>query len=513
MTFILEDAHEIFTPEDLTEQQRMIGRTASEFVTREVLPHAEHLEHEKDYDLLRGLLRQAADIGLTGMEVPEQYGGMELEKVTTVHVTESISRYGCFSNTFNVHTGLGLTPIAWFGTDAQKQRYLPKLAAAEWVSCYCLTEPQAGSDSRNSRTRAELTPDGKHYVLNGEKMWITNGGFADLFIVFGKVAGDKFTAFIVEKDFGGIRPGGEEKKMGLHGSSTTSVILDGCRVPVENVLGEVGRGHIVAFNVLNFGRLKLAAGAVGTMKQTLQHSLKYAQERTAFGKPIAEYGLIRHKLAEMAIRIYVTESMVYRTAGLIDAKIRELGDRADASRVALEEYAVECALNKVFASEALGYCVDEAVQIYGGYGFHQDYPAERAYRDARVARIFEGTNEINRLLAATMLLKRAGKDLPLDKSPNVGDLKGLFRWAAGMAAKKLEEQEVLAALTNILMEAYALESAELRAKKTGNTAQATMAEVFRHDAVRRAEGEVGVITNGCLARREIASRLLEQGRY
>jgi len=383
------------SPENFTDEQRLIAKTASDFVVGEVLPHAEHLEKNHDYYLLRKLVKQAAEIGLTTAD--------ELGFVTGCLVAESTAKYSGFSGTFGVHSGVATHPIAWFGTPEQKAKYLPKLESAEVIGAYCLTEPHAGSDALAARTRADLSPDGRNYILNGQKMWITNGGFADVFTVFAKVGGEKFTAFIVERGFGGVQSGAEERKMGLHGSSTTPIYFQDCKVPVENVLGEIGRGHIIAFNCLNMGRLKLAAGALGGMKEILKHAVRYAKERTAFGKAIACYGLIRQKLAEMAVRIYVTESMVYRTAGLIDAALeRNGGDKLKA----MEEYAIECSLNKIYASEASNYCADECVQIFGGYGYHAEYPAERAYRDVRPSRIFEGTNEINRLLATGMFLKR-----------------------------------------------------------------------------------------------------------
>jgi len=564
--FLVEDCQpqDIFTPEDFNDQQKLIAQTATDFVVNEVLPHAEHLEH-KDFDMMRSLLRKAGEIGLLSMDIPEEYGGMELDKVSSVLVSENVAKYASFSGAHGAHTSIGTHPINWFGTPEQKAKYLPKIATAELVACYCLSEAHAGSDALAARTRAELSPDGKHYILNGEKMWITNGGFADLYIVFAKVNGEKFTAFIVEKGFGNVRPGNEEKKMGIHGSSTTPVILDGCKVPVENVLGEVGRGHIIAFNVLNMGRLKLGAGAVGGMKMSVKHCLKYAQERTAFGHPIAHYGLIQHKLAQMAVLAYASESILYRTAGMIDTEFSSGDHSVDASRKAIEEYAVECAINKVFASENLGYCVDEAVQIYGGYGYHAEYPAERAYRDSRINRIFEGTNEINRLLTVDMLLKRAMKgDLPLMAkgqqlqeeilagtaagSDVVANLKRIFLFSAGVALQKFmqnlkEQQEIIGALTNIIMETFAAESCRLRTDKIAAagkpSAQAEDATaVFLYDALNKAEVEARSVLAACAegddlrmklailkrfakqdavdtigARRRICARLLERGQY
>jgi len=553
-------AGEIFTPEDFTEEHLQIAKTANDFVTEEVLPHAEHLEH-KDYDMMRALLRKAGELGLLSMDIPEEYGGLELDKVSSVLVSEYVAKYASYSGAHGAHSSIGTHPINWFGTPEQKAKYLPKVASAEMVAAYCLSEAHAGSDALAARTRADLSPDGKHYILNGEKMWITNGGFADLYIVFAKVGGEKFTAFIVERTFSGIKPGAEEKKMGIHGSSTTPVILSDCKVPVENVLGEVGRGHIIAFNVLNMGRLKLAAGAVGGMKQTIKHSLAYAQERTTFGKPISHYGLIQHKLAQMAILAYAAEGILYRTTGMIDTEFQSGDHSADASRKAIEEYAVECAINKVFASEALGYCADEAVQIYGGYGFHADYPPERVYRDSRINRIFEGTNEINRLLVVDMLMKRAMKgELPLMaagkrlqdeimEGPSgvtdpVANMKKIFLFTADAAMKKYmtnlkEQQEVIGAMTNIVFEVFASETARLRAHKLGNSVQANdMTNVYVYEAVGRVEAEARAVLAHCCdgddlrtrlailkrftkqeavdtieGRRRICGRLLERGKY
>ncbi len=516
--FLIEDRRpeEIFTPEDFSEQQQLIAQTADEFIINEVLPHVEKLEH-KDYELMCSLLRKAGELGLIGADVPEKYGGMELDKVSSILITEHIAKYGSFSGAMGVQAGIGMHPIVWFGTEEQKAKYLPKFCTAELVSAYCLSEAHAGSDALAARTRADLSPDGKYYVLNGEKMWITNGGFADVYIIFAKVGGEKFTAFIVERAFPGCNPGAEEKKMGIKGSSTTPVILADCKVPVENVLGEVGRGHIIAFNVLNMGRLKLAAGCVGGMKMTIQHSLQYAKERKAFGKSICEFGLIQHKLAEMAIRAYAAESILYRTAGMIDTNFSLLDPALpDSARKAIEEYAVECAINKVYCSEAMGYSVDEAVQIYGGYGYHQDYAPERAYRDARINRIFEGTNEINRLLTVDMLVKRAMRgQLPLIAKAQklldevlagpaaaddvVGNIKKIFLFASGVAFQKYmqglaEQQEIVGALANVVFEAFAAETVTLRAQKMRDRGQSSaqaedMTRAYVYDAMNRAEAE------------------------
>src|SRR5580704_1090240 len=364
------------------------------------------------------ILRKSGELGLTGVILPEKFGGMEMDLTSAMIVAEGVSRDGSYSAWHGAHTGIGTLPLLLFGTEAQKEKYLPKLATAEMIAAYCLSEPQAGSDALAARTRADLSEDGKHYILNGQKMWITNGGGADLYTVFAKIGGEKFTAFLVERAFPGVKPGAEEKKMGIKGSSTTAVYLDNVQVPVENVLGEIGRGHIIAFNILNLGRLKLGPFAVGGAKEVLRVSLKYAKERKAFGKSIAEFGMIQHKLAEMAIRIYAAESTSWRVVGMIEDELEGFSWKnpgaAQTMLKAVEEFAAECSYIKIFASEMLDYVVDEGVQIHGGYGYHQDYAVERAYRDSRINRIFEGTNEINRLLATGMLLKRAQRgQLPL----------------------------------------------------------------------------------------------------
>jgi alkylation response protein AidB-like acyl-CoA dehydrogenase len=527
-SFLLESPapQDVFTPADLTDDQKLIGQTAEEFVLKEVLPLAKDLENKKP-DLMAQLVRKGGELGLMGGGVPEAYGGAGLDKIATTVLTEKLSIYGGFAVTHGAHAGIGTLPIVYFGTEEQKEKYLPKLATGELIGAYCLSEPQAGSDAQNSLTRAELNSAGTHYVLNGQKMWITNGGFADLYIVFAKIDGDKFSAFIVERNYPGCKPGNEEHKMGIHGSSTTPVFLENCQVPRENLLHEIGRGHIVAFNILNSGRFTLGASCVGGSKYVLMTASKYAKERKAFGKQIGDFGLMKEKLAEMAIQIFAVESMVYRSAGNIEAMMSAAtGDKVAHSMKVLEEYAIESSIAKVYGSEMLDYVVDEAVQIFGGYGFHEDYPVCRAYRDSRINRIFEGTNEINRMLIVQMLMKRAmGGQLALipaamkladeilagpsfeeppegvlaEETRVVANAKKMFLQVAGGAVQKFreklaDEQELVAALANIVMEVYAMESCQLRAQKAaasrGEAAGKIMidaARVFINDAMERVE--------------------------
>src|SRR6202167_4415943 len=521
---------DVSTPADLTDDQKLIGQTAEEFVVKEVLPLVKDLENKKP-GLMAELVRKAAEVGLVSGGIPEEFGGAGLDKIATTVLTEKLSIYGGFAVTHGAHAGIGTLPIVYFGTDQQKKKYLPKLASAELIGAYCLSEPQAGSDAQNSLTRAELNKEGTHYILNGQKMWITNGGFADLYVVFAKVDGEKFTAFIVERTFPGFKAGNEEHKMGIHGSSTTPIFLENCKVPKENVLHEIGRGHIVAFNILNAGRFTLGASAVGGSKRVLQDSSKYSKERKAFGKSIGDFGLMKEKLAEMAIQIFGVESMVYRSAGNIESAMVAAsgsGDKIQNTMKVLEEYAIESSIAKVYGSEMLDYVGDEGVQIFGGYGFHEDYPVCRAYRDSRINRIFEGTNEINRMLIIQMLMKRAmGGQLALipaamkladeilagpsfeeapegalsEESRVVGNAKKMFLQAAGGAVQKFreklaDEQELIGALSNIVMEVYAMESCLLRAQKAtaakGEAATSVMvdaARVFIADAAERLEHE------------------------
>ena len=398
------DPDDLFTRDELSGEQLLFGQTAAEFMRKEVLPH-EHRLYAHDWVFTRELLKKAADLDLLRLEIPETYGGLGLDKVSAAYVFEHISLNPSFGGSIGTHTSIGTLPIVYFGTDEQKARYLPRLASGEWIGAYALTEPHSGSDALSAKTTARLSADGRHYVLNGQKAWITNGGFADVFTVFAKVDGEKFTAFIVERGMG-VLSGADEKKLGLDGSSTTVLMLDNVHVPVENVLGTIGEGHKVAFNILNLGRVKLGTRNISGVRHALDQSIAYARERRQFGKRICEFGLVKRKLAEMSVQCFVGEAMVYRAIGDVDGALQGV-DSADSARVlkAIENFAVECSINKVWSSEALAYAVDEAVQVFGGNGYSREFPVERAYRDARITRIYEGTNEINRLIIATRLLK------------------------------------------------------------------------------------------------------------
>jgi alkylation response protein AidB-like acyl-CoA dehydrogenase len=498
-SFLIEDRapDEVFSPEDFSEEQRMIGDTAAEFMEKEMVPRLPRIL-KLEYEATRELLVKAGELGLLGLEIPEEYGGAGLDKVSGCLVSEKSARDGSFAVSYMGHTGIGTLPIVYFGSAEQKQRFLPRFVTGEWISSYSLSEASSASDAMNAKARAVASPDGKSWILNGEKMWLTNAGFADVYITFAKVDGEHFTCFIVEKGLPGVSLGPEERKTGIKGSSTRPLILQDAVVPKENLLGEIGKGHKIAFNILNLGRFKLGAGVTGGAKLALRQSVEYAKGRTAFGKAIAEFGLIQAKLGQMAIRTWVSETIVYRTAGMIDRKLEGVGlhDAAEALR-RIEEYDVECSIVKVWCSEMLDYVVDEVVQIHGGAGYVEDYPAERYWRDARVNRIFEGTNEINRMLIPGRLTRRAMKgELPLFQkamalveeltSPSAGGdedegflaaeasmLRGAKKVALmslGTAAQKFgqelaEQQEVLAHFADVALEVYALESALLRARK------------------------------------------------
>jgi alkylation response protein AidB-like acyl-CoA dehydrogenase len=520
---------DIFSPADLTDDQRLIAQTADEFVTKEVVPNIADLEAKKE-GLMAQMLKKAGELGLLGGAIPEAYGGSGLDKVSATVIAEKLAAYAAFAVSHGGHAGIGTIPIVYFGTEEQKRKYLPLIATGEKLSCYCLSEPQAGSDALAARTRAVLSPDGKNWILNGQKMWITNGGFADIYIVFAKVDGEKFSCFIVERGTPGFHAGPEEHKMGIRGSSTTPIFFENSPVPKENLLHEIGRGHIVAFNTLNVGRFSLGAYCLGGAKKVLEASAKYAKERTAFGKQLGDFGLIKGKLGEMAIRIYAVESMIYRSAGMVEGAVASGDSSDDKTKQAmqvLEEYAIESSIAKVMGSETVDYCVDEAVQIFGGYGFHEDYPVARAYRDSRINRIFEGTNEINRMLIIQMLMKRATAGiLPLipaaqkladevlsgpsiddggsgelsDEDRSLAQAKKIFLLAAGTAVQRFREQladhqEIVAALSNIVMDIYAMESSLRRAQKAAaarSSAAGGMmdaANAFVYDALDRIEKE------------------------
>jgi len=533
--FLIEEFSpgEVFTAEDLSDEHLAIAHTVDEFWENDVEPHLEAIRKQEPGVALN-VLRKSADLGLTAVAIPERFGGMEMDLASVMIVGEHLGRDASYGSWHSAHTGIGTLPILFFGSEEQKQRYLPRLAKVEILAAYALTEPLAGSDALAIRTRADLSADGKHYVLNGQKMWITNGGAADLFTVFAKVGGERFTAFLVERGFPGVSSGAEEHKMGIKGSSTTAVYFDNVPVPVENVLGEIGRGHVIAFNILNIGRLKLGPGSVGAAKNVLAVSLKYTKERKAFGSAIAQFGAIQHKLAEMAIRIYAVESMLWRVVGLIENQLSAASqDKSDASRTelnAVEEYAAECSMIKVYASEMLDYVVDEGVQIHGGYGYHQDYLVERAYRDSRINRIFEGTNEINRLLIPGMLLKRAARGqlalLPAVQSALSGNFaktsasgdadeemrlvhnaKQIALLAIGIANQKYgtelqKQQEVLMSISDIIIEVSAMESSLLRSRKHGVSGKggnaADMCAVFLREAMDRVEVSCRNVFGACL---------------
>ncbi len=494
------DCQDVFTPEDFSDEQRAMAETTELFVENEIMPHFDEIEAQNFDHIIAGM-QKCGELGLLMMDAPEDEGGLELDKASSMLVGEKIARSGSFSVAYAAHTGIGTLPLIYYGTAQQKEKYLEKIITGEWCSAYCLTEPGSGSDALGVQSNATLSDDGKYYILNGTKQFITNGGFADLFTIFVKIDKEHFTAFLVEKTFEGLIVGAEEKKMGIKGSSTTQIILDNCKVPVENILGEIGKGHKIAFNSLNIGRFKLGAMVTGAAKMALAEGISYANERKQFGRPIASFGAIQEKIADLTAGIYTAESLVYRLAGLLDGKIATIDKGTDnyyeQYLKAIEEYAPECGISKVFCSEVLAKVVDEVVQIHGGYGFVSEYSAERYYRDERINRLFEGTNEINRLLTTGMILKRSLKgELPLQaeamkafeslmtpsfdevdetipfiaEKTTIQNLKTLFLILAGAGVQKfmnklIDEQEILMASADIAIQIFAMESAVLRAEK------------------------------------------------
>jgi len=581
-SFLLEtrQPEEVFTPEDFSEQHQLIGQTTEEFAVNEIIPNIEKIEH-KDFSVTRDLLKKAGELGLAGVEIPEAFGGLEMDKVTAAVIADHIAKYAGFATSWGAHSGIGLLPIVYFGTEEQKKKYLPRLATGEIVGAYALSESTSGSDAMNIRARAELSKDGRHYILNGEKMWITNAGFADLFTVFAKIGGEKFSAFLIERGFPGFSVGAEEHKMGIRGSSTCPIILNDCKVPVENLLGEIGKGHLIAFNILNVGRFKLGAMCIGGGRVSTENAIAYAKQRKAFNKVIADFGLVREKIANMATLLYVGESLVYRTVAMMDQALSEVdksaADAAKQSLKAIEEYAVECSILKVWGSEMIDYIVDETMQIYAGYGFVEEYPAERAYRDARINRIFEGTNEINRLIITGFLLKRAmtgqlalmpaikklmdevlsgpsaGEELEgvlAEERKLVAQAKKLGLFAAGAATQKYmqaiqDQQEIMGAIADMTIETYAMESAVIRAQKIAETKggaaaalPVAMTRVYLSQAMEKIESAarkvIAAVADGDMLRtqlailrrlakyepfntielrQQIAQRMIERGKY
>jgi alkylation response protein AidB-like acyl-CoA dehydrogenase len=550
-TFLLESRTpaEVFTPEDLSEEQRQIAATAARFAREEILPAADDIEHKKP-GILEALLRKAAELGFTSIDIPEAYDGMGMDKTTSALVADHTSVLASFSTTFGAHAGIATLPLVWYGTEDQKRRYLPKLSSCEWIGAYALSEASSGSDAMNIRARAQLSPDGAHYILNGEKHWITNCGIAGLYTVFARIyaPGDdkgQFSAFLIERTTPGLSVGAEEHKLGIRGSSTCPLVLQDCKVPAANLLGEPGKGHHIAFNVLDWGRFKLAIACVGGARQALGHMIRYANERHAFGRAIAEFGLVQRKISTCAARLYAAESMAYRTAGMIDARERAGSNGAQSSEKHsekpalpswLDEYAVECSILKIYSSEMLNQVADELVAVMGGYGYVEEYPAERTYRDARINRIFEGTNEINRLIVTGWLMKRAqrgqlplmaaikkvmdeaveapsfeasaGTEEPLAREAGVlAAMKKMALFAAGVAAQRFaagleEQQEVMADLADMVAEVYALESALLRSNKMAGTQAAGTASMA---AMTGLLAEQGIEIAEAAARRVIAA--------
>ncbi|MCY1117911.1 acyl-CoA dehydrogenase family protein [Bacillus safensis] len=529
-SFLIDETNyeHIFTPEDFSDEHQMIGKTTEDYILQDVVPHIDQIENHEFEHSVR-LLKKAGELGLLGADVPEEFGGLGLDKISSAIITEKFARAGSFSLSYGAHVGIGSLPIVLFGNQAQKETYLPGLASGETIAAYALTEPGSGSDALGAKTTAVLNEAGTHYVLNGEKQWITNSAFADVFVVYAKIDGEHFSAFIVEKNFPGVKTGPEEKKMGIKGSSTRTLILEDAQVPKENLLGEAGRGHVIAFNILNIGRYKLAVGTIGASKRVIQLSAEYANQRKQFKTPISQFSLIGEKAANMSAKLYAMESAVYRTVGLFEQRMGLLSDeeQKDGKQIAqsIAEYAIECSLCKVLGSETLDYVVDEGVQIHGGYGFMQEYEVERAYRDSRINRIFEGTNEINRLLVPGTFLKKAMKgelpllqkaqtlqeelmmmmpeepgDQPLDQEKYLlAHAKKIALMVAGMAAMKYgkaldKEQEILVNIADIVNEIFAAESAILRTEKaiaaTGeekNAQKLAYTQIFTQEAFLKIE--------------------------
>ncbi|MEK5337902.1 acyl-CoA dehydrogenase family protein [Bacillus sp. FSL M8-0166] len=529
-SFLIDETNyeHIFTPEDFSDEHQMIGKTTEDYILQDVVPHIDQIENHEFEHSVR-LLKKAGELGLLGADVPEEFGGLGLDKISSAIITEKFARAGSFSLSYGAHVGIGSLPIVLFGNQTQKETYLPGLASGETIAAYALTEPGSGSDALGAKTTAVLNEAGTHYVLNGEKQWITNSAFADVFVVYAKIDGEHFSAFIVEKDFPGVKTGPEEKKMGIKGSSTRTLILEDAQVPKENLLGEAGRGHVIAFNILNIGRYKLAVGTIGASKRVIQLSAEYANQRKQFKTPISQFSLIGEKAANMSAKLYAMESAVYRTVGLFEQRMGLLSDeeQKDGKQIAqsIAEYAIECSLCKVLGSETLDYVVDEGVQIHGGYGFMQEYEVERAYRDSRINRIFEGTNEINRLLVPGTFLKKAMKgelpllqkaqtlqeelmmmmpeepgDQPLDQEKYLlAHAKKIALMVAGMAAMKYgkaldKEQEILVNIADIVNEIFAAESAILRTEKaiaaTGeekNAQKLAYTQIFTQEAFLKIE--------------------------
>lgn len=576
-SFLIEDIRpeDVFTPEDFSAEQKQIAEMTANFAEEKILPQVAEIE-AKNFDVSRKLMREAGELGLLGVDAPEEYGGLGLDKVTSALIADKIAVCGSFSVTFSAHAGIGTLPLIWYGTPEQKAKYLGRIASGEWIAAYALSESSAGSDAMNIRTQAKLSEDGKHYVLNGEKMWISNAGMANLFTVFAKIDGEKFTAFLIEAGTPGLTVAAEEHKLGIRGSSTCPLRLEDCKVPVENLLGEAGKGHHIAFNVLNVGRYKLAASAIGGMRISFRNGVRYAKERIAFGKPITSFGLVQEKIAESAAAIYVGEALIYRTVGAIDAALSEL-DKHSATytqevQKRIEEFAVECSILKVWGSEALDRVVDQMLQLHGGYGYVEEFPAERSYRDARINRIFEGTNEINRLIITGWMIKRALQGRlallpaikqvmdevmagPVAKAEYDGPLaeerallasaKKLGLFCAGAASQRFgmdlaDQQEVMGALSDVLIEVLALESAILRTEKMAgkNELAIKLTKYYAAKSFRvveaSAERVVAAVAEGDMLRtqmaifrrlakhepvntvtlgREIAAVMVEAGRY